>query len=147
MNAAFFCSPRAPAKRRRSGAGSPGVARLQRSAGSLCRTILATQRRLPSDNKTYGSFGAVIDLTTWKWLSSIVILLGAELNAHNGAPHTTPESPCVQRVRGTRVPDPVGRENDWVRSGPQPTYYYQAADANGCPVGYSNSDGPVIYFI
>src|SRR5215471_1572675 len=88
MNAAFFCLPRAPAKRRRSGAGSSGVARLQRSAGPLCRTILATRRLLPSYNKTYGSFGAVIDLTTWKWLSSIVILLRAELNADNGAPHS-----------------------------------------------------------
>ena len=131
----FFCSPRAPTKRRRSGTRSPGVARLQRSAGSLCRTILATQRLLPSYNKTYGSFGAVIDLTTWKWLSSIVILLGAELNAlmaHHTASDTTRESPCVQRVRGTGA----GRSRERKRlvgSGPQPTYYYQAADVNGCP--------------
>ena len=78
----------------------------------------------------------MIDLTTWKWLSSIVILLGAELNAlmaHDTASDTTWESPCVQRVRATRVADAVGRENDWVGSGPQPTYYYQAADVNGCP--------------
>ncbi len=32
-------------------------------------------------NKTYGSLGAVIGFMTWIWLSAIVILLGAELNA------------------------------------------------------------------
>jgi hypothetical protein len=136
MNAAFFLLAQRPAKRRRSGAGSPGLARLQRSARSLRRTILATQRLLPSYNKTYGSFGAVIDLTTWKWLSSIVILLGAELNAmmaRHTASDTTRESPCVQRVGGTRVPDAVGRENDWGRGGPQPTHDCQAADVNGYP--------------
>jgi membrane protein len=34
-----------------------------------------------SYNKTYGSLGAVIAFMTWMWLSSIVILLGAELDA------------------------------------------------------------------
>ncbi len=32
-------------------------------------------------NKTYGSLGAVIGFMTWIWISSIVILMGAELNA------------------------------------------------------------------
>jgi hypothetical protein len=47
--------------------------------------------------------------------------LGAELNAmmaRHTASDTTRESPCVQRVRGTRAPDAVGRENDCVRSSP-----------------------------
>jgi membrane protein len=34
-----------------------------------------------SYNRTYGSLGAVIAFMTWIWLSSIVILLGAELDA------------------------------------------------------------------
>ena len=34
-----------------------------------------------SYNKTYGSLGAVIGFMTWIWISSIVILMGAELNA------------------------------------------------------------------
>ena len=34
-----------------------------------------------SYNKTYGSLGAVIGFMTWIWISSMVILLGAELNA------------------------------------------------------------------
>jgi membrane protein len=34
-----------------------------------------------SYNKTYGSLGGVICFLVWLWLSNIVILLGAELNA------------------------------------------------------------------
>lgn len=33
-----------------------------------------------SYNKTYGSLGAVIGFMTWMWLSTTVVLLGAELN-------------------------------------------------------------------
>ena len=57
-----------------------------------------SRRDAISYNKTYGSLGAVIDLTTWKWLSSIVVLLGTELNAmmaHDTASDTTRESPCA----------------------------------------------------
>jgi membrane protein len=32
-------------------------------------------------NATYGSLGAAIGLMTWMWISAIVVLLGAELNA------------------------------------------------------------------
>ena len=32
-------------------------------------------------NETYGSLGAVIGFMTWLWISAIVILLGAELDA------------------------------------------------------------------
>src|SRR6266404_8225053 len=45
-----------------------------------------------SYNKTYGSLGAVIGFMIWIWLSVIVILLGAELNAeieHQSARDTT----------------------------------------------------------
>jgi membrane protein len=34
-----------------------------------------------SYNKTYGSLGAVIGLMTWIWISTIVILVGAKINA------------------------------------------------------------------
>jgi membrane protein len=34
-----------------------------------------------SYNKTYGSLGAIIIFLVWLWLSNVVILLGAELNA------------------------------------------------------------------
>ena len=32
-------------------------------------------------NKTYGSLGAIIGFMTWMWLSIIVVLVGAKLNA------------------------------------------------------------------
>jgi membrane protein len=32
-------------------------------------------------NKTYGSLGAVVGFMTWIWISSVVVLMGAELNA------------------------------------------------------------------
>jgi membrane protein len=41
-----------------------------------------------SCNKTYGSLGAIIGFVFWIWLSIIVVLIGAELNAeteHRGA--------------------------------------------------------------
>jgi hypothetical protein len=34
-----------------------------------------------SYNATYGSLGAAIGMMTWMWISSIVIIMGAELNA------------------------------------------------------------------
>jgi membrane protein len=34
-----------------------------------------------SYNETYGSLGAVIGFMTWMWLSTIVLLLGAEIDA------------------------------------------------------------------
>jgi membrane protein len=32
-------------------------------------------------NQTYGSLGAVVALMTWMWLSAVIVLVGAELNA------------------------------------------------------------------
>ena len=41
-----------------------------------------------SYDKNYGALGAVIGFMTWIWLSAVVILLGAELNAE--MEHQTP---------------------------------------------------------
>jgi membrane protein len=64
-----------------------------------------------SFNKTYGSLGAVIGFMTWMWLSVIVILIGAKLNAeteHQTARETTtgPEKPLGRR--GAKMSDTVG---------------------------------------
>jgi membrane protein len=64
-----------------------------------------------SFNKTYGSLGAVIGCMTWMWLSIIVILLGAKLNAeieHQTAPDTTDGSPKPIGARGARMADTIG---------------------------------------
>ncbi|MBB3996828.1 YihY/virulence factor BrkB family protein [Aureimonas pseudogalii] len=62
-------------------------------------------------DETYGSLGAAIGFMTWIWISTIVVLLGAELNAeleHQTAEDTTrsPERPLGQR--GARMADTLG---------------------------------------
>ena len=55
--------------------------------------------------------GAVIGFMTWLWISAIVILLGAELDAemeHQTARDTTTGSPKPMGARGARVADTVG---------------------------------------
>lgn len=62
-------------------------------------------------NATYGSLGAVIGFMTWMWISAIVILLGAELNAeieHQTAHDTTTGHPQPLGVRGAHMADSVG---------------------------------------
>ncbi|WP_022719939.1 YihY/virulence factor BrkB family protein [Rhodopseudomonas sp. B29] len=64
-----------------------------------------------SFNETYGSLGAVIGFMTWIWLSAIVILLGAEIDAemeHQTAQDTTTGLPRPIGARGARVADSVG---------------------------------------
>src|SRR5215475_5240197 len=58
-----------------------------------------------SYNKTYGSLGAIIAFMFWIWLSIIVVLIGAELNAETEQ----------QTVRDTTT----GRQSPWAR-GAQP---------------------------
>lgn len=64
-----------------------------------------------SYNETYGSLGAVIVFMTWIWISSIIVLLGAEINAemeHQTAQDTTsgPEAPIG--ARGATMADTIG---------------------------------------
>jgi membrane protein len=45
-----------------------------------------------SYNKTYGSLGAAVGFMTWIWISTLIVLIGAELNAemeHQTARDTT----------------------------------------------------------
>jgi membrane protein len=60
---------------------------------------------------TYGSLGAVIGLMMWMWLSSIVILVGAELNAeieHQTARDSTEGREKPLGARGAAMADTVG---------------------------------------
>jgi membrane protein len=61
---------------------------------------------------TYGSLGAAIGMMIWMWMSSIVVLLGAQLNSeieHQTAKDTTigPEKPLG--ARGATMADTVGK--------------------------------------
>lgn len=64
-----------------------------------------------SYNQTYGSLGAVVGLMLWLWLSMIVILVGAELDAemeHQTARDTTTGPPKALGARGATMADRVG---------------------------------------
>jgi membrane protein len=62
-------------------------------------------------NATYGSLGAVIGFMVWMWLSIIVVLLGAEINAemeHQTARDTTEGRRKPMGARGARMADELG---------------------------------------
>jgi len=64
-----------------------------------------------SYNKTYGSLGAIIGFMTWIWLSIIVVLVGAKLNAemeHQTARESTAGPPEPLGMRGATMADTVG---------------------------------------
>ena len=64
-----------------------------------------------SYNKTYGSLGAAIGFMMWIWISTVVTLLGAELDAemeHQTARDTTEGRPKPLGARGATMADTVG---------------------------------------
>ena len=64
-----------------------------------------------SYNETYGSLGAVVGFMTWLWISTIVILLGAELNAeteHQTAKDSTTGGDKPMGARQAAMADTVG---------------------------------------
>ena len=61
-------------------------------------------------NETYGSLGAVMGFMTWLWISAIVILIGAELDAemeHQTARDTKTDSPKPMVAHGAKMADTV----------------------------------------
>jgi membrane protein len=68
-----------------------------------------------SYNETYGSLGAVIGFMTWLWISTIVILVGAKLNAeteHQTTQDTTEGQARPIGQRGARMADTVGSSEE-----------------------------------
>jgi membrane protein len=83
----------------------------------ICLSILFSwyAANFGSYDKTYGSLGAAIGFMTWIWLSTIVVLLGAELDAemeHQTARDTTTGTPQPLGARGAAVADTVGAAQD-----------------------------------
>lgn len=63
-------------------------------------------------NATYGTLGAAIGFMMWMWMSTIVILVGAELNAeieHQTAIDTTTGRPKPMGARGATMADTLGK--------------------------------------
>ncbi len=63
-------------------------------------------------NKTYGSLGAVVVLQIWIWVTALVIITGAKVNAeaeHQTAVDTTTGPPEPMGRRGAIVADTLGR--------------------------------------
>jgi len=61
---------------------------------------------------TYGSLGAVVGFMMWVWISSIIFIIGAEINAemeHQTALDTTDKPDKPIGLRGARVADTIGR--------------------------------------
>ena len=66
-----------------------------------------------SYNETYGSIGAVVVLMMWFWVSALIVLLGAELNAemeHQTEHDTTRGDERRIGERGAYVADTVGEQ-------------------------------------
>jgi membrane protein len=64
-----------------------------------------------SYDQTYGPLGAVIGFMTWIWISAMVVLLGAELNAeteHQTARDSTVGPPKPLGARGAQMADTIG---------------------------------------
>ena len=90
------------------------------SVGSLVATLLWIAgsalfsyylRNYAHYDATYGSLGTVIGLMMWMWMSTIVVLFGAELNSeieHQTARDTTSGEPRPLGRRGAVMADTVG---------------------------------------
>lgn len=90
------------------------------SVGSVVATVLWIAgsallsfylRKYANYDATYGSLGAAIGLMMWMWMSAVVVLLGAEINAeveHQTAADTTVGVPRPLGTRNATMADTVG---------------------------------------
>lgn len=72
-------------------------------------------------NATYGSLGAVIGFMVWTWISVVILLVGAEINAemeHQTALDTTTGPPKPLGERGAVMADTIGKAADEPEAGP-----------------------------
>jgi membrane protein len=77
------------------------------AAAALCWLIASVAfsyyvANFGSYNKTYGTLGAVIGFMTWIWISSIVVLMGAELNAELEQQTARDSTVGPEKPEGTR---------------------------------------------
>jgi membrane protein len=66
-------------------------------------------------NATYGTLGALIGFMVWTWISVIIVVVGAEINAeleHQTARDSTTGRPKPLGARGAYMADTVGERSD-----------------------------------
>ena len=66
-------------------------------------------------NATYGSLGAVVGLMMWTWISVIIVIVGAAVNAemeHQTARDSTTGAPLPMGSRGAFVADTLGKSSE-----------------------------------
>ncbi|MDE1996623.1 MAG: YihY/virulence factor BrkB family protein [Rhizobiaceae bacterium] len=71
--------------------------------------------RFANYNATYGTLGALIGLLVWMWLSVVILIVGAELNAeleHQTVKDSTTGAPRPMGLRGAVVADTLGEIAD-----------------------------------
>ncbi|MCQ1849890.1 YihY/virulence factor BrkB family protein [Neorhizobium galegae] len=65
-------------------------------------------------NATYGTLGALIGFMVWTWISVIIVIVGAEINAeleHQTARDSTTGMPVPMGARGAYMADTVGESS------------------------------------
>jgi membrane protein len=68
-----------------------------------------------SYNRMYGSLGAIVAFQIWLWLSSVIVLLGAELNAeteHQTSVDSTVGTSKPLGRRGAVMADTIGKAQE-----------------------------------
>jgi membrane protein len=66
-------------------------------------------------NATYGTLGALIGFMVWTWISAIIVIVGAEINAeleHQTAKDSTTGRPKPMGERGAYMADTLGEASD-----------------------------------
>jgi membrane protein len=105
-------------------------------------------------NATYGSLGAVVVLLTWLYLSALVLLLGAELNAeleHQTERDTTTGPDRPLGARGAQMADRVAPDEQGTASAsrrPEPALAREQppAQKTALPYGLTVSEALLILF-
>jgi membrane protein len=89
-------------------------------------------------NATYGSLGAVIGFMMWTWISVVILLLGAELDAemeHQTARDSTTGRPRPMGTRGATMADTLGASRH------SPAAQTEAEQANAGPMQFDRASG------